>query len=97
MDVTKIRNSLHCASPEEAGRKNSFTRRANVAYGRGVLVGLVSGLMAAGMQFDDAWQLCLAQGLPILPDCIPPSWPSASNYQTAAGQWTAEDILRNEG
>ena len=99
MNTTMLKDALGHAAPEEAGRKVGINTRAqNVAYGRGVLVGLVSCLMATGMDFDDAWRLLLEQGSPLLPDCIPPSWPSAADYQAAnRNQWTAEDILRNEG
>ena len=76
MDLILLKDALHHASPEEAGRDTSLRERTtNVAFGRGVLVGLVSGLMVSGKSFDEAWQLCLAQGCPLLPDCIPPAWP----------------------
>ena len=82
MDLILLKDALHHASPEEAGRDTSLRERTtNVAFGRGVLVGLVSGLMVSGKSFDEAWQLCLAQDRPLLPDCIPPAWPGANDYQ----------------
>ena len=43
--------------------------------GRGILIGVVSCLIAGGMTFDDACQLC-CQLAPsdIHPDRVPPSW-----------------------
>lgn len=88
LHLTLLKDALHHASPEEAGRGRGTRRKhddgaMNVAYGRGVLVGLVAGLMVAGKGLDEAWRLCLAQNKDILPDCVPPSWPSLSDYMEA--------------
>lgn len=87
MNLTMLKDALHNVSPEEMGIAKLVghqTYHSNVTYGRGVLVGLVAGLMAANMSFDDAWQLCLTQGCPIYPDCIPDSWPSEADYVEAS-------------
>jgi len=86
LDTKTLREALYHASREEANRACSPEDRVvNVAYGRGVLVGLVAGLIASGLQFDEAWKACLEQvgSYPLLEACIPPSWPSLGDYQEA--------------
>lgn len=48
---------------------------SSVEYGKGCLLGLVSGLMVCNMDFNHAWALVkenLPKGYRV--ECIPPSW-----------------------
>lgn len=62
-----LKNALHNLSARENGD--------NHEYGKGVIVGIMSALMAGGMDFDSAAKLTL-QHLPqdFCPDRIPDSW-----------------------
>lgn len=46
----------------------------SVTYGRGVLVGLVSALVAIGYTFEEAIQTVKAHSRPIHKDCLPTGW-----------------------
>lgn len=64
-----LKDALYNLHPASGG--NTF----NPVYGRGLLVGTVSGLMAAGALFPEALRLC-CQNLPkgFSRDCIPMGW-----------------------
>ncbi len=72
MNDTFLKDALHNAHPDNT--KTMSCRE----YARGVLVGIVAGLMASGMYFDDAWKMCLEET--INPKCIPNGWPTKEDY-----------------
>ena len=57
--------------------------RMRINYGKGVVVGCVAAIMAAGRYFDDAWELCLQIKPTIYPACIPETWPTKAHYEEA--------------
>lgn len=85
LDLTVLKDALHSASAEEIKRSGKGMRAFDIAFGRGILVGLVAGLMANGKSFDEAWELLLVQAMdsPLHEDCIPPRWPSLKDYLKA--------------
>lgn len=66
--------SKNCTGSIAVGSKESIER--NQAYGRGIIVGCVCGLMATGMTFNEAW-LFIGGNIPTDYDeaCIPNTWP----------------------
>ena len=89
LDTKTLREALYHASREEICRACSPEARVeSVAYGRGVLVGLVAGLIASGLHFDEAWKACLEQvgSYSLLKACIPLSWPCLEDYQAAKAE-----------
>jgi len=66
--------SKNCTGSIASGCKHSIER--NQAYGRGIIVGCVSALMATGMTFDEAW-LFIGGNIPTDYDeaCVPDTWP----------------------
>ena len=82
-----LRDTIHNASSVVVGSDNpvcSYNGKV-AAYGKGVLVGLVAGMMSMGMAFDDAWKLLLEQGVAsshckIDSVCVPDGWPSLTDY-----------------
>lgn len=69
MHTNLIKDALYNTS------KELVKNRIDVHYCRGIIVGLVTGLMSKGMQFDTAIKLiksCLPNNYD--PDCFPHSW-----------------------
>lgn len=104
-NVAVLQDALHCTDWEDViGVPRTNNRQVTkkqvaemcerISFGRGLLVGLVAGLMANGASFDDAWQLCLKLKADIHVDCIPEGWPTARDYAStdgAADRWTIAD------
>lgn len=65
-DVTRLRDALYNTHPESG---------ASVEYAQGIVVGVVSGMMAHGQKWQDAWATmykALPKGFRL--DCLPYSW-----------------------
>ena len=70
MNNTLLKDALHNLSEENVGNDPLAA-----TYARGVLVGVVVGLMATGMSFDTAYQHCLENFPRNVPtSVIPEAW-----------------------
>lgn len=67
-------NALENCNPRTIGRGKVW-----VNYARGVLVGLMSGLMYAGFGFDEAWEQVLRK-VEVDSRCVPSGWPTLVHY-----------------
>lgn len=64
--------------------KDNTTDHYKRNYARGVLVGLVSGLMYDGFYFDEAWEQ-IVRRVEIDPNVIPDKWPTRDDYDAVKG------------
>lgn len=66
-------NALHNCRPK------NVTDQFKTAFARGVLVGIVSGLMFAGYGFDEAWEQ-IVRKVDVSDRCVPDGWPTKEDY-----------------
>ncbi len=68
---SQICDALYNLHPDNA------SSAVKMVYAEGILVGLVSGLMAAGLSFEDsliAIRDASYGGIPVMQQCLPGSW-----------------------
>jgi len=66
VDTIMVKDALYNLHPDSGSSEE---------YAKGILVGVMSGLVAVGIEFDTAWNIC-RHNLPekVMPNVFPKSW-----------------------
>lgn len=77
MNACGLKDTIANCYYENTGRKSTHEKwEENIQYGRGLMVGLVGGLIAAGFDFKTALHRCYihADKEKFNEDCLPECW-----------------------